>query len=147
MNTHEIYMKMALIEAEKAALKDESVSFDLSSFGKITLKGKASRKILEDLLADSKTPFDEEWKWAKIATPDSTELKIRTGYINGIYMVFTMPRDRKNVLAIIENAAKNTPDDVVIDDITEKTGMLALYGPGAVKAASNILPFGISDNK
>ena len=129
------------IEAEKTALKSESVSFDLSSFGKITLKGKDSRKILENLIIDSKTPFDEEWTWAKVAAHGSKELNIRIGYINGIYYVFTMPADRQSVLEMIKNA----PGDTIIDDITEKTGMLALYGPGAVKAASNILPFGVSD--
>lgn len=132
------------IGAEKTALQQASVAFDLSSFGKIKITGTDSQNLIEKLIPDPATqPDDEECVFAKLGEGDTT---IRIGCVGDTYTIFTKPQDRQSALATIQKTATdNQLTDLNIEDITEKTGMIAIYGPQAVKSIANILPFDISD--
>ncbi len=132
------------IAAEKTALQQASAAFDLSSFGKIKVTGPDSHDLIEKLIPDpAAQPDDEECVFAKLPDVPTT---IRIGCVGDTYTIFTKPQDRQTALTTIQKtAADNQLTDLDIADITEKTGMIALYGPQAVKSIANILPFDISD--
>ena len=132
------------IAAEKTALKEASAAFDLSSFGKIKITGADSEDLIEKLMPDpSAQPDDEECVFAKFSDDDVT---IRIGCVDDTYTIFTKPRDRQSALAAIQKAADdNQLTELDISDITEKTGMISIYGPQAVKSIANILPFDVTD--
>ncbi len=133
------------IPAEKTALQHASAVFDLSSFGKIKITGVDSHDLIEKLIPDpANQPDDEECLFAKL--PGDLPATIRIGCVDDTYTIFTKPQDRRTALATIQKTATdNQLTDLDIADITEKTGMIALYGPQAVKSIANILPFDISD--
>lgn len=130
------------LEAEKTALKQASAAFDLSSFGKIKITGTDSQDLIEKFIPDPATqPDDEECVFAKLGGTT-----IRIGCVADTYTIFTKPQDRQIALTTIQKTtADNQLTDLKIEDITEKTGMIALYGPQSVKSIANILPFDISD--
>ncbi len=134
--------------AEAAALQTASVAFDLSSFGKITLDGPDSERLVEEFISDkAQIPADGKWTWAVIYDKDGTQLdSIRLSRTKEDFLVLTRPQSRFDVLtAINQHKDPIRHDEVEITDITETTGMMAIYGPQATKAVSSILPFGLAD--
>ena len=133
--------------AEARAIDEGIAAFDLSSFGKISIKGPISKAVVENLLpADTDIPAEGLWIWAGFGDKQEkiTDL-IRVGNIDGNYMVFTSPENREAVFTSVQQIANEKgPEDVKVVDLTEKTGMLGVYGPSAVTAVGNILPFDIS---
>jgi aminomethyltransferase len=133
--------------AEARAIDEGIAAFDLSSFGKISIKGPVSKAVVENLLSENTdTPAEGFWIWAGFGDKQEkvTDL-IRVGNIDGNYMIFTSPENREAVFASAQQiAGQKEPGDVNVIDLTEKTGMLGVYGPGAVTAVGNILPFDIS---
>jgi len=56
-----------------------------------------------------------------------------------------MGGEREDAVDLLRHCAdKNGVDDVEIDDLTEKTAMLGVYGPRSIDAVGNILPFEVS---
>lgn len=129
--------------AERAALENGCAAFDLSSFGRIAIKGDGAEQAVGDLVGNqTPLPADGQWVWADL-TPANKCLRI--GRVKGGYLVLTPPEQRQEVLAAVQGGAdENQLSGLSIADLTQKTGMLGVYGPRAVKAVNNILPFDIS---
>ncbi|MCK5564789.1 MAG: hypothetical protein KAJ07_06045 [Planctomycetes bacterium] len=131
-------------QAEADALTDGCCAFDLSSFGKIEIKGTDGGTLLETLTGQKPGPADNKWIWAKIADAGN-EIIARVSNTAGGYIVFTLPEDRQNIVTLIHRRIEeNSLTDVTIADITEKTGMLGIYGPKAVEVIGKLVPFDIS---
>jgi glycine cleavage system aminomethyltransferase T len=125
--------------AERAALESGCAAFDLSSFGRITLKGGGAEEIVGALVVA--LPAEERWCWSA-AISESAPLRI--GRVRGGYLILTPPALRQDVLNRIQTLADSTPSEVSIADMTEKTGMLGIYGPQSLAAVKKILPFDLS---
>lgn len=124
--------------AEDEALTQGSAAFDLSSFGKITVKGSQGEVLVGKLLGeDSPMPSDGKWIWSGA--------DVRIGKVGDVYTIFTYPQERETVFSRAQSLiSQNDLSEVTLSDITEKTGMLGIYGPSAINAIGNILPFDIS---
>jgi len=134
------------IDTEKAALTQHSVAFDLSSFGKIQIKGAQNSALIDELIAlHGQKPSHGQWNWAKISDSNESIDPVRICGIKQGYIVFTRPKDRERAFGLISRVAQQGFSGVEIADLTEKTGMLGIYGPEAVDAAVDIMPFDISD--
>jgi aminomethyltransferase len=133
--------------AENKALQEASAAFDLSSFGRITIKGTDSEAVIDKFLASGAEKCGNgKWVWAVVndAQTQSADI-LRVAKVNGAYIIFTLPAKRQRVLTLAKACAKEHGlGDVKIADITEKTAMLGIYGPEAVKTVAGILPFDIA---
>ena len=126
---------------EMNALYSASAVFDLSNFGRITLKGSGAKSTLDRLLATNLDElYPDSWIWAVVCSEQGTVIDIvRVAHIKNTYTIFTSPAKRQMVFDL----ARQFAADTTVDSITDKTGMLALYGPTAFDAISRILPFDI----
>ena len=132
--------------AESAALRQATAAFDLSSFGRISIKGADSEVLMDKLLADGNERCrDGKWIWAVICDGRTQDDDIvRVGKMGGAYTIFTRPAKRGKVLAAAEACTgEHDLGSVEITDITETTAMLAMYGPEALKRVDNIVPFDV----
>ncbi len=129
--------------AERAAIENGCAAFDLSSFGRIALKDAGAEQAVGDLVGNqTPLPADGQWLWAG---PSADNKPLRIGRVKGGYLVLTPPKQRQKVLAAVQkNAYEKQITGLSIADLTEKTAMLGIYGPGAAEAVNNILPFDIS---
>ncbi|MBE0537089.1 MAG: hypothetical protein IH624_15620 [Phycisphaerae bacterium] len=132
--------------AERAALENSSAAFDLSSFGRIAVKGPGIENLMGALLCQShERAADEQWCWTAAAA-DLTLLRI--GSVKGGCLVLTPPSQRLDLLKNMQAlAASMQLAEVSIADLTEKTGMMGIYGPNAFEAVTRILPFDLSGIK
>lgn len=135
------------LTAENTGLYSESAVFDLSSFGRITLKGTDAKKLLDYLLATNIDNLsNDKWLWSIICDENGhIASMVRIAKTNNYFQIYTPPTNRQTVLDLMDQTAKMTGAQAIqIDDITQKTGMLGLYGPKAVETLDAILPFNIS---
>jgi len=133
--------------AEAGALAQGCAAFDLSSFGRITIKGAHSETLIDRLLAGgSKECRKGKWIWAGVSDGRAgTNEMLRVGKIGADFALFTLPAQREMVLRLVQGYADEAGlADVKIDDITAKSAMLGIYGPEAVTSAGGILPFDIA---
>lgn len=133
------------VEAETKALSSAMAAFDFSSFGRIKIKGSDGNELINSLLKDKAAILSTNtWIWAGIVMDNNDMQIIRVGHIKDDYIVMTMPDARSQILGRIQNiASEKRLESLTIDDITEKTAMLGVYGNGAIEAICNILPFDI----
>ena len=133
--------------AECSALYNHSAVFDLSSFGRISIKGPDSKKLIDILLAGSTDELiDGKWIWAVICDELGHLADIvRAAKLGDAFTVFTSPAKRRKILSLAQqSAAEYNFANVKITDITEKTAMLALYGPQALVSLDKILPLDLT---
>ncbi len=128
---------------ERIALENGCAAFDLSSFGRIAVKGDGAEQAIGDVVGgQTPLPADGKWLWA---APNTIDKRLRIGRVKGGYLVLTPPQQRQEVLAAVQKSANEKQlTGLSIADLTEKTAMLGIYGPGAAEAVNNILPFDIS---
>jgi len=67
------------------------------------------------------------------------------GRINGEIFIFTPPATAEGAVEALEKTARQKGADVSVTNLTDKTAMLGLYGPGAIASVKDVLPFDISD--
>ncbi len=129
--------------AENVALQTGSAAFDLSSFGRIAVKGGDAERLVSALAGETALPHDEQWR----LIPDlDGSGPLRIGCVKGGWLILTLPWRRADVIERINSlAASAEPSGVSIADMTEKTAMLGIYGPKSFAAIAKILPFDLSD--
>ena len=129
--------------AEAEALAEGCAAFDLSSFGKITIKGAGSEALMNKLLAGgSEKCCEGKWVWAGLREGGDM---LRVARLGAGFTVFTLPAQAEIVLRLAQGSAEETNlGDVKIADITDKSAMLGVYGPQAARIADSILPFDIA---
>jgi aminomethyltransferase len=127
------------VEGELKSLADNCVAYDLSSFGRISVSGTAAGEVIDELLTDKTGDLeDEKWVWGLI----NGENTVRVSLTDGKYTIFCSPGKRDSLLEMVNKIAR---EGTIIDDITEKTGILGIYGLKAEDIVEKILPFDISD--
>jgi len=128
---------------ESRGLHENCAAFDLSSFGRISVKGPNAGQLIDRLAtASAENLHDGKWIWSLICSQTGRLIDIvRIARIGGDFIIFCSPLKREQVL----DAASSLAGDWQVTDITETTAMLGLYGAGSLGAISNILPFDISD--
>ena len=133
--------------AESQGLYECCAAFDVSSFGRISIKGTDSKALVERLTANNLRHLaDGRWTWAIVCDDNGHVVDIvRLSSINSTYTVFTYPATREKMLMLLrETAVRYGLEKVQIDDTTEITGMLGIYGPKAFEIVASILPFDLS---
>ncbi len=138
------------IKAELAALHGNSAAFDLSAFGRISIGGAESGKLIEALLAGNTAGLvDSRCIWSLICHKTGRLADIvRVAQLDDSYLVLTSPGKSHAIVEIAQMAASEFGlTKVKVADQTSHTGMLGVYGPGAFQAVSNIMPIDISSLK
>jgi aminomethyltransferase len=127
------------IETERQALKSHCVAFDLSGFGRVSVKGPDAAKLLEKMgFSDLPLRASQEWKWV-----NNGSQRYRIAALQSEYVVFSMPG--VDFISKLRDLADKSNLDIQIADLSEKTALLGLYGPQAFTSMSNLLPFEIDE--
>lgn len=127
--------------AEAAALSSHCVVVDLCSFGRIQVKGQSVKDVLSRAFPDKSGSFNtDSWVWAKTRTLDERDALCRIVRTNGDFLLLTHPSETKAVCDTLNSVSGGQID---VSDITHKTAMLGLYGPGAFDSMRGVLPFDI----
>ncbi|MCI0498665.1 MAG: hypothetical protein L0Y36_03150 [Planctomycetales bacterium] len=130
------------IEAESDALNNHCAAVDLSSFGRISVKGEHLKETLNTVFESKSGSFAmDHWVWGK-TTLDSQSVLCRIARTNGDCVLLTPPGQAE---AMFETIQAKAGKGVTAANITEKTAMLGLYGPAAVRSMRGVLPFDIDD--
>lgn len=120
---------------ERAALSNSSAAFDLCSFGRFSVPVAGAGGLTGLLTAGTSLPEDGTWVRSAM---DGTGL-VRIARIRNQYLVLTRPQDRQAMQERIQKAG------IAAVDVTDKTGMLGVYGPDAFRAISKIVPLDFSE--
>lgn len=122
---------------ETTAINNECAAVDLSSFGRIQVRGNAVKEKINKIFSAEKGTFGpDQWTWAK-TTWQSRELCCRVVRMNGDFMLLTQPDEVEPVCAALESVSADPID------VTDKTAMLGLYGPASFTSIRGALPFDI----
>lgn len=132
---------------EKSALDGGCVAFDLSSFGKIRIKGPGAEALVDMMLVKGQRPSKGEWQWVSVASGEGGPPEvIRIGRTDGSFILFTKPAGWQMVFSLAEEyAGREGAENVKVSDMTAKTGMLGFYGPQALSSIAQLLPFDVSE--
>ncbi|HOK94501.1 MAG TPA: hypothetical protein PK052_05620 [Anaerohalosphaeraceae bacterium] len=126
------------IEAENNAIKNHCAAVDLSCFGRISVKGGSNKEVLSSIFKyRSGSLALDRWIWAK-TTKNGKDLLCRIVRTNGDCIVITSPGQNEMVMELL---TVEGGEAISVSDLTEKTGMLGLYGPAAAKSVRGLLPF------
>jgi aminomethyltransferase len=127
-------------EIENTALRNHCAAFDLSGFGRVSVKGEDAANTLQILgLSPIPDGASQTWTWAG----NSQKQSCRIAALRNEYVVLSRPDHL--IAASLKNIAEKDNLDVQISDMTEKTAFLGLYGPSAYDSISKVLPFDIDD--
>lgn len=128
--------------AETKAMQSRCAVVDLSSFGRISLKGSGCKEALERCFAQRKGSFFEDcWTWGRVLTAEGNVL-CRVARLNGEFLLLTPPAKDA---AVQETVGKHLNGTASVSNITDKTAMLGLYGPSAFESMRGVLPFSIDE--
>ncbi|MCE5185373.1 MAG: hypothetical protein LLF76_04525 [Planctomycetaceae bacterium] len=129
-------------KAETDALANHCAVIDLSSFGRISLKGSACKETLERCFEERKGGFFEDrWTWGRMAT-QAGGILCRIARLNGEFLVLTPPSAQA---AVFDRLRGELNGSAAAANITDGTAMLGLYGPAAFESVRGVLPFSIDD--
>ena len=135
------------VQTEINGLHESCAAFDLSSFGRIEIKGAGCGEFVNKLLANDIAGL-EEGKWSKgIVCDEGGKIVdfVRIARKGNSYLLLTRPAGRAAVIEVCKICKDKFGLSVEIVDQTEKTAMVAVYGPRAVDAMNNIIPLELSD--
>jgi aminomethyltransferase len=135
------------IETECRQLYEHCAAFDLSAFGRISVGGEDAHSVVSYLLANGDEKLDDgKWIWGIVCDDGGKLIDIvRVGQAGSAFLLLTSPGARQQVAARAARCAQQCGAvDVKINDQTEKTGMLGIYGPKAIEAFDHIVPLGIA---
>lgn len=126
---------------EQNAILNHCAAVDLSSFGRISVKGDW-QPLLDKAEIRLSAPLAEgRWCWAA----QNGQPHLRIGKIGSEVLILTLPGRDKPLLSRLRQIADglNPPPSVL--DLSDSTGMLGLYGPNAFRSAARIVPFELDD--
>lgn len=135
------------IAAENRALQENCTVFDLCGFGRIIVKGRGATELINRLFAsDTSSIADGKWAWAIACDSDGGLVdNVRIFRVGDIFTIVTTAAKREDIVELANKCvAENGIDGAEIEDVTEKTGMMGLYGPKAYEAVAGVLPIDIS---
>jgi aminomethyltransferase len=126
--------------AEAHALEHECAAFDLSSFGRLSVRASDPAKMLERAgfeLEEGLT--DGYWSWAVLKNGDGG-VRCRVGCTDREAVVLTPSGRSCAVMGALERGMEGQNGESSLTDLTDRTGLLALYGPKAVESVAPLLP-------
>ncbi|MBN1125951.1 MAG: hypothetical protein JXA82_13160 [Sedimentisphaerales bacterium] len=130
---------------EKQALQAGCAAFDLSSFGRIQVRGPDADKAVGSVIGANTLPDIGLWSMATYNDNQTADnYPIRIAATEKGFLLLTRPADRKALQQRLDQEANSSGWNVKFVDLTEKTGMLGIYGPNAYTAIDSILPFDLS---
>jgi aminomethyltransferase len=132
------------ITQEYEAFKNHIAAFDLSHFGRIQIKGADHAGLIEEVTSDGLRPQDDQWLWAAVHLDSGPAARIRVASSKNVVTVITHPQHREVMFKRLKEAAGQKGMSAKVTDVTEKTAMLAIYGPEAFEVISGIMPFDMS---
>lgn len=135
------------LEAETAGLISSCGAFDMSGFGRIVLKGENAKVLLDLLLASSTQGLAAgKWIWGVcVGSNGSFPGMVRVAQLNNSFMLFTSPAKKDVVLDLLSRCASDhAVKGVSVEDQTDKTGMISVYGPKAVETLNKIIPLDLA---
>ncbi len=121
--------------AERTALSTASAAFDLCSFGRFSIPASGAAGLTGLLAGGALLPEDGTWLQFQFNGMGS----VRIARIRNQYLLLSLPEHRQEVLERTQQAR------IATVDVTDKTGMLGVYGPDAFRAISKIVPLDLSD--
>ena len=126
--------------AETSALENGCAAFDLSNFGRLSMKGSDASAMLQKAGFELEEGLREEyWIWASLK--DGTgSIRCRMGYKDRETVILTPSGRNHEVMAALERGMEGQNGDSSLTDLTDRTGLLAIYGPRAVESVSPLLP-------
>lgn len=125
---------------EARALETECAAFDLSSFGRLSLKCADLPALLQGAGFRVEEPIDDErWGWATLED-GSTPVRCRIGRKDKETVILTPSGKGGQVMAALEIGLEGLSGDCSITDLTDRTGLLAIYGPRSVESVAPLLP-------
>jgi len=128
-------------QSEQAALQSECAALDLSSFGRISLKGPGAEQLATEAGICPEQPITEgRWSWAKMNN-QTNPMRLRIGKILGEVVILTLPGQDQAILTALRQTAEHGFADTAVIDLSDNTAMLGLYGPSALESVLPILPF------
>lgn len=127
-------------EVENKALQNHCAAFDLSGFGRVSIKGKDAAKVLQKIGLNPIPDWAcQQWNWAE----NNQKQPVRIAALRNEYIVLSQPNSQ--TASHLKTAAGQDNLDAQITDISEKTAFLGLYGPSAYSSISKVLPFDIDE--
>ncbi|HRU15345.1 MAG TPA: hypothetical protein P5017_06470 [Anaerohalosphaeraceae bacterium] len=132
-------------QSEQDAILNHCAAVDLSSFGRICLKGSHTEILLQQADIQLPSPLsDGRWCWA-VKNGDGRPGRLRIGKIGSEIIILTLPGRDKTLLAELKQISEKMNLQNTILDVSENTGMLGLYGPNAFRLVRQLLPFDLED--
>ncbi|MFH1614309.1 MAG: hypothetical protein ABIG61_04400 [Planctomycetota bacterium] len=135
------------VEKENSALYRNAAAFDLSSFGRVKISGSASGKLIDILFATDTSSLQRgRWMWGLICREDGNLVDIaRLADLGEYFLLFCSPPRRAELFKLAAKCASDRDfKNVAIEDITEQTGMIGIYGPASADTVDQIVPFDIA---
>lgn len=132
--------------SEQTAIENRCAAVDLSSFGRISLKGPDGEELAAAAGIRTEQPLIEgRWQWAQQQNGQTKPIRLRIGKILGEVVILTLPGQDQALLTTLNRIGEiQTPDTAVID-LSDNTAMLGLYGPSAFESVAPILPFDLEE--
>ncbi len=128
-------------QSEQTALQNQCAAIDLSSFGRISIKGPAAEQVVSETGLVPETAIVEgRWCWAEKNDP-SKSLRLRIGKILGEIVILTLPSQDQNLLKELQQTAQALDGQTTAIDLSDNTAMLGLYGPSSYESVTSALPF------
>lgn len=134
------------IECEK--LYNGCCAFDLSSFGRINISGVDAEKLIDYVVAGFVLPVEPGMVKSSIICSEKGHIVdfVRLIAKNKGFTVITTPPKREMVYKIFVEAVKSLSlGNVEVDDDTQTTAMIGLYGAEAFELANKMLPLNLND--
>jgi glycine cleavage system aminomethyltransferase T len=122
---------------ELGGLQDRSAAFDLCAFTRLSVGGKDAAELIRTALPESELAATESWSWG------SNDKKIRILNSGNDYTLLIHPEISANMLERINNIAARFK--VSLNDKTDKTAMIGIYGPESFETLDKIVPMSLDN--
>jgi len=128
-------------DAEQQALADGAAAFDLSGFGRIRISQAPEGQWFTGPTGSAALPPQGRWATMRLGRALGRDIGVRVAAVAKGLMVLTRPADREATTRLLCERARSAGSKAKVVDVTDKTGMLAVYGPKAYGAVTAVLPF------
>ena len=117
--------------AEHAAVRERVGLFDVSHLGKASVKGEGSLEFLNQMFTNDLTRItDGKAQYTLLCNPDGGVIDDLIVYRNSESDYFLIP-NASNTSDVVRVLKENVPPGIVVENLHEKFGVLALQGPHA----------------
>ena len=125
-------------ESERSALKSRCAVFDLSGFGRVSIKGPGAERLVASVLSRTSGALEKgRWIWGAMEEGQI----VRAARLGDEFFVFSRPEAAGGVLSGLCSAAETLEfSGLSVTDLSSQTAVLGLYGPGSYESLGQLLP-------